>query len=637
VSPRPLVSIGVSVNDGERHLGRVLASLLASAAAAVAACSGPTDHAAPKPTVALTASPDSVAAGQSSQLTWVSTNATGCQAGGGWSGAKATSGSQGVTPTSTTDYKLTCSGLGGSAADSATVVISGTPAPPTVTLTANPTTITSGHSSLLTWSSTNATNCTASGGWTGTKATSGTQSVSPTSTTTYTLGCTGTGGTASQSATVTLNTTPPPGGYVYPLKVGPTGRHLVDQNGTPFLLVGDAAWSLIAQLPDSAADSYLANRQQLGFDAVLVNLIEHQFADHAPADYYSLAPFTGTVFTTPNEAYFAHVDHILQSAAQKGILVLLAPAYTGYGCGNQGWAVEMQNATDADMTSWGQYLGNRYAGYDNILWVIGGDADPTSCSPSVKGKLQDIVAGIQQYDTRHPFTAHNVRTMMGITPWTGASWLNVNTTYTNGNEYSYARTAYAVSPTLPFFLIEAYYENEGAGAQDLRAQSYWTVLSGGFGHVFGNCPIWFLGANPPGTSECGAVNWRSALGSVGSMNMSHFQKLFTERHWGSLVPDLGHAVVTASSGAGTVTAACATDSSSIIAYLPSQGNVTVSGACLRDATMAVWWVNPETGSATSGGTVSSRSPQPLSAPSGGAGDWVLVLDSPSFGFGTPGG
>ena len=78
-----------------------------------------------------------------------------------------------------------------------------TPAP-TVTFTANPTSITSGNSTTLTWSSTNASSCTASGGWSGGKNTSGSQSVSPTSNATYTLTCTGTGGSANKSVTVTV-------------------------------------------------------------------------------------------------------------------------------------------------------------------------------------------------------------------------------------------------------------------------------------------------------------------------------------------------------------------------------------------------------------------------------------------------
>src|SRR3989344_1659175 len=84
------------------------------------------------------------------------------------------------------------------------------PGAPTLSLFASPTSITSGGSSTLSWSSTNATSCSASGAWTGSKSTSGSQVVTPTVTSTYSLTCTGSGGSASQSTTVTVTTTPPP-------------------------------------------------------------------------------------------------------------------------------------------------------------------------------------------------------------------------------------------------------------------------------------------------------------------------------------------------------------------------------------------------------------------------------------------
>src|SRR3989344_4180243 len=86
---------------------------------------------------------------------------------------------------------------------------SGTTNPvPTVSLTASPTSITSGTASTLTWSSTNVTSCTASGAWSGTKSTSGSQSTGNlTANSTFTLSCTGTGGTTNQS--VSVNVTAP--------------------------------------------------------------------------------------------------------------------------------------------------------------------------------------------------------------------------------------------------------------------------------------------------------------------------------------------------------------------------------------------------------------------------------------------
>src|SRR6185295_241859 len=89
------------------------------------------------------------------------------------------------------------------------------PAPlaPTVALAGNPASVTSGGSSTLIWSSTDATSCVASGAWSGPEATSGTQPIGPLAADgRYSLTCTGLGGSASASTTVTVSsaTSPPP-------------------------------------------------------------------------------------------------------------------------------------------------------------------------------------------------------------------------------------------------------------------------------------------------------------------------------------------------------------------------------------------------------------------------------------------
>jgi len=78
------------------------------------------------------------------------------------------------------------------------------PAQPALTFGANPTTIQTGSSTALTWDSTNATSCTASNGWSGSKSVDGSQSVSPTATTTYQLECSGAGGTTTESVVVNV-------------------------------------------------------------------------------------------------------------------------------------------------------------------------------------------------------------------------------------------------------------------------------------------------------------------------------------------------------------------------------------------------------------------------------------------------
>jgi hypothetical protein len=89
----------------------------------------------PAPTVSLSVSPTTIAAGSPATLTWSSTDATACTAAGAWSGAEPTSGSLTVTPATNGSYSytLTCTGNGGTA--KATAVLAATLA--TVTVTAH--------------------------------------------------------------------------------------------------------------------------------------------------------------------------------------------------------------------------------------------------------------------------------------------------------------------------------------------------------------------------------------------------------------------------------------------------------------------------------------------------------------------
>jgi len=215
--------------------------------------------------------------------------------------------------------------------------------------------------------------------------------------------------------------------------------------------------------------------------------------------------------------------------------------------------------------------------------------------------------------------------------------LNINSTYTNGIDYQQAIAAYKIFPPKPFFLIESLYENNKApNAQLLRAQSYWTVLNGGFGNFFGNCPVWGFGFTG---HYCPALtDWRAQLDTPGALGMQHFQALFNSRRWEALIPDTSETVLMTGNGTfgetDYATAACAADGSSIIAYLPSARAITISGACLTGNTMNAWWYDPSKGVATQIGTFPTTTPQHFTPPA--SGDWVLVVDSSVASFPEPG-
>lgn len=418
----------------------------------------------------------------------------------------------------------------------------------------------------------------------------------------------------------------------FPIKLSSNGLYLLDNNDQPTIINGDTGWSLIAQLSKEDAEIYLTDRAQRGYNLILVNLIEHMFASNAPANFYGDQPFTTTGnFNTPNEAYFAHADWVINKAAEKGITILLVPIYAA-DFGGQGWYGEINASSLATMRAWGQYVGNRYKNFPNIIWVVGGDITP---SGMLLTKLREFALGVRDFDTTHLMTAHNGRNVAGMDPWPNEAWLNLNNVYSGTDTYTPSLTQYNRTPFKPFFLIEAGYEGEGSGATTLRSQAYWTILSGGvLGHIFGNCPIWHF--NGYSWLSCSSLTWQSRLSSSGSITLGYVGNFFKSRQFYNLIPDQSHTVMTAGYQSGTTVASTArvADGSTIISYLPTQRTVTINMSQINGTAAQVWWYNPSTNTSTSAGTFPTSGSQNFTPPS--AGDWVLVIDNAALNLPAPG-
>jgi hypothetical protein len=149
--------------------------------------------AAAPPTVTFAASPDSIAVGSKSTLNWKATGAVSAKIDA--LGEVPTEGAQDVSPTATTTYKLTAMGAGGSTVASTTINVAN------FSFTANPSVVAPGQSSVLSWSAPNATSVAIDNG-VGTFGPTGTVSVAPSVTTSYTATATGPGGTSSVAVKV---------------------------------------------------------------------------------------------------------------------------------------------------------------------------------------------------------------------------------------------------------------------------------------------------------------------------------------------------------------------------------------------------------------------------------------------------
>ncbi|HZT33791.1 MAG TPA: DUF4038 domain-containing protein [Bryobacteraceae bacterium] len=439
--------------------------------------------------------------------------------------------------------------------------------------------------------------------------------------------------TLAQSPVFSLRVRPAP---VYPLKLSSTGRYLVDQQNTPFFMVGEDAWSLITQLSNGQVERYLSDRASRGFNTIWVGAADNIYQANPPYNYYGNAPFDGPDFTNEDSAYWSHVDYVLQRAAAYGITVMLDPGFVGIDASG-GYYNSYQNSSDAVMTAYGTWLGTRYRNQPNLIWVLGGDWDPSNSN--ISGKIADLGVALQAADPNHLITAEAIRgessldALAGPPSWLGLNWVYlVPTSIPTGAASNYSRF-----PWLPPLMGEDWYEGEHSMTDfQVRQEGYWAILSGTYlGRIFGNYAIWAFSA-PQITTD----PWQNQLGSPGSVSQSILGDLFYSReHW-LLVPDINHTVLTGGYEWGPTlsVAARTSDGQSVIAYL-SDGNATAKTVDMSQVTdpgsqAKCWWYNPQTGAATLIGVFPTQGARTFTAPDGN--DWVLIIDSLAANLPAPG-
>jgi hypothetical protein len=412
----------------------------------------------------------------------------------------------------------------------------------------------------------------------------------------------------------------------FPLRVLPRHRYLVDKAGKPFLIQGDSPWSLIADLKRNEVDQYLADRKRRGFNTLLVNLLEHTYASKAPANAYGVAPFTKSGdFSTPNEAYFRHADWVLRRASSMGFLVLLAPAYIGYRGGDDGWWKDMVANGPKKLREYGRYLGRRYSGLHNIVWVQGGDANPP-----IEGLVDALAAGIAETDPDALQTGHPGPESAPLDTWDRRTWLTVNNVYTYKDVHARSIKEYRRSE-LPFFLMESAYEGEhSVSTRRLRIQAWQALLAGATGQLFGNNPIWHFSG--PGLFPA-SQTWRQALDSPGARSMTVVSKVFGALPWWRLTPDeAGTRLILAGRGGGDerAVAALSCDGQWGLMYLPARRPVTVDLRAFAGSKVTFTWIDASSGASVPASPRSANvrrdiSLEPPGRNAAGDSDWLLRM------------
>lgn len=440
-------------------------------------------------------------------------------------------------------------------------------------------------------------------------------------------------GVAQATATVNSATVTSAAQQAFPTTVSANGRYIKDQFGNPWMMHGEAAWCLEVNPSLVQAQTYLADRASRGVNLVMVETFDHHVTlNTAPANYYNQSPFTGTAFqSTLNEAYWQNVDEIVNYAAAKGITVMLFVAYLGYNHGVGGWWSELAAASNAQVQTYGGYLGTRYKDKSNIIWAVGGDYTPTATE---KDRYDHIMIGIQATGDTHLATGHNNAPADAAADYDAYSWFTLNAIYAyDPSVVATAATGYNRSTHRPTFDIENRYENYSAGAYtlaEIRRGQWQTVLVGGLGgHIVGNEDIWTFGFN---TGYGGDYDWQSALSDVSITHSHQIKVLFddlTSTKWIELAPDLTDTFLTSGESSGATQAAASFSTHIGLVYVATTGSITVDLTEISaHVNVLAKWFDPTNGAYTSVGTFATSAGHTFTHPganAAGDNDWVLVI------------
>jgi hypothetical protein len=310
----------------------------------------------------------------------------------------------------------------------------------------------------------------------------------------------------------------PAGEPVHPVKVSEDGRYFVDQRGDAVFWLGTTQWELFRGYTLDDARIILERTKAKGFAFAQVMLLG--VGDGTKANVYDEKPWIDNNPLTPNEAYFKHVDAVVEIAQENNVAISMTLFHQRY----------RRYITVRNARAWARWVAGRYKDSPTIVW---------SMTPEAKSAfvpiLLELAAGLREGDGgRHLITLKPDPAPHSSSFIHGENWLAFDSMQTwNRVELIYPMVSadYHLKPAKPVLMAEGAYEAGTEYGFDVtplwvRRQSYYSYLAGGH-HTYGHNDSWRV-----------LPTWKQALDAPGATQMGILKRIFLERkEWWYLIPD----------------------------------------------------------------------------------------------------
>ncbi|MDO9376992.1 MAG: glycoside hydrolase family 140 protein [Ferruginibacter sp.] len=429
------------------------------------------------------------------------------------------------------------------------------------------------------------------------------------------------------------------------VKVSPGKHHLVNKDGSPFFWLGDTAWELFHRLTKAEAIKYLQNRADKGYtviQAVVLAELDGLNTPNANGD----KPLIDNDPARPNEAYFRHVDFIVEEANKRNLVVAMLPSW-GDKWKKDTWGQGPEIFTPENAFSYGAWIAKRYAG-KNIVWVIGGDRHIATEKEFAINRA--MARGIKSKDKKHLLTFHPTGGRSSYEYFAGDEWIDFHMSQTGHRvaspDYQFNARAYALKNVKPHVNGEPNYEDHPNDFKpvekgwmddfDTRQAAYWNMLSGGAGHTYGNHNIWQMYSPKHEAINNARTAWMIAMDQPGAFQLGYMRRMLEKRDWQKLVP--AQEIISGVNPAGVEykVAAVSSDNDFLMVYIPFGQKTTIKTDQLPASRLRGWWFNPRDGyCAPLGAFENTGSKEFVPKAVGRGSDWVLILDDAAKNYKEP--
>jgi len=438
------------------------------------------------------------------------------------------------------------------------------------------------------------------------------------------------------------------------LKVDPTGRMLIHEDGHPFFWMGDSCWEFVHRSTREEVDRYLADRAEKRFNVIQAVAVAEFGALEVPNAYGHL-PFEKTpvypsgdmgvprVRPGENDDYWDHVSYIVDRAAAHGIYV----------CYVVTWATHITPATAVDehnAQAFGSFIGRSMKDKPNVIYMLGCDRNAERDGVDYRLVWRLMAQGVREADPNHLMSFllqyFDARHWFGEERWLDFDMIQYRGPDTSWDPLNLVSASYAKQPAMPIINVECnldgaphYHGGNFVGADLCRREFYWYVFSGAFGHTYGHLSlITWWNVNRPYNIwfTKPTMSWHEALDSDGAREKKFARNLMESRPLIGRTPDPSLIAYGYTEKIDHLEA-CRGDGYAYV-YTPTAKNFVVNMGRISGDEVRAWWFDPRTGVATEIGTFPNRGSRTFDAPGEPrlGNDWILVLDDVSRNYPPPG-